>query len=446
MVTTEDGGWGDFDPRLDAVMQCPYPHYERLRREDPVHQMPGELVGRPGETVFAVSRHDLATQVLLDWRTYSSRFGSPGAAPPEHLRPQLLEIAAQGYRRPPTMLTADPPMHTRYRRLVAKAFSPRRVSQLEPAIGEICDDLVEQLAAVPAGTTVDLLPAFCVPIPTRTIAHALGVPQERYADFKRWADASVAAIGTQLDDEGWLASARGVVELQQYFAAELDVRRADPRDDLLTDLLRARLAPEDLVDDGITDEAGEPGAVDGSPLTVEEILSVVQQLQVAGSETTASLIADAVLVLSGQPDAWDRLGEDRRFTATVVEECLRLASPNLGLFRIVTTDTELGGVPIPKGSTIWVLFGAANRDDAVFADPDRFDPVREHLGAHLAFGKGIHYCIGAPLARLEAQIGLAALSRRFAAVTPVDPGSLRYGSSCILRGLTSLPVTLTPRG
>jgi cytochrome P450 len=445
MAITDDGGSGEFDPRLDAVMQCPYPHYERLRREDPVHRMPGELVGRPGETVFAVTRHDLATQVLLDWRTYSSRFGSPGAAPPEHLRPQLLEIAAQGYRRPPTMLTADPPMHTRYRRLVAKAFSPRRVSQLEPAIGEICDDLVDQLATVPPGATVDLLPAFCVPIPTRTIAHALGVPQERYADFKRWADASVAAIGTQLDDEGWLAAARGVVELQQYFAAELEQRRVEPRDDLLTDLLRARLAPEELAEAGDDVTVDDAGPVDGSPLTVEEMLSVVQQLQVAGSETTASLIADAVLLLAGHPDAWDRLAEDRRFANVVVEECLRLASPNLGLFRIVTTDTELEGVPIPAGSTMWVLFGAANRDEAVFAEPDAFDPAREHLGAHLAFGKGIHYCIGAPLARLEAQVALAALSRRFAAVTPVDPGSLRYRSSCILRGLDALPVTLTAR-
>ncbi len=443
MVDIDRAVTEEFDPRLDDVMQCPYPHYARLRRDDPVHQMPGELVGRPGETVYAVTRHDLATQVLLDWRTFSSRFGSPGAMPPEHLRSQLLEIAKEGYHRPPTMLTADPPLHTRYRRLVSKAFSPRRVSQLEPAIVEICDDLVEQLAAVPSGQTVDLVPTFCVPIPTRTIAHALGVPQERYADFKRWADASVAAIGTQLDDEGWIAAARGVVELQQYFAAELEQRRAEPRDDLLTDLLRARLAPDELADGD--DPVESAGSVDGSPLTMEEMLSVVQQLQVAGSETTASLIADAVLVLAHHPEAWDRVADDRRYANTVVEECLRLASPNLGLFRIVTADTELAGVPIPAGSTIWVLFGAANRDESVFADPDAFDPSREHLGAHLAFGKGIHYCIGAPLARLEAQVALGALARRFAAVTPVDPDSLRYGSSCILRGLTALPVTLTPR-
>lgn len=420
-----------FDPRRAEVMQCPFAHYDRLRSDEPVHRMAGEMVGRPGETVYAVTRYDLASEVLGDWRTYSSRFGTPGSAPPAHLLDELREIAAQGYSRPPTMLTADPPVHTRYRRLVSKAFTPRRVAELAPTIEAICADLCDRMDALTSEhDTVDLLDGFCVPIPTRTIAAALGVPQERAADFKRWADASIASIGAELDDDGWRAAARGVVELQQFFAAEFEARRAEPRDDLLTALIEVRLSPDD--------------EVEGEPLSMNELISVVQQLQVAGSETTASMIADAVVFLDGSPD-WDRLADDAEHTRAVVEEALRLSSPNQGLFRLATVDTELGGVPIPEGSTIWVLFGAANRDPAEYPDPESLDPTRPRIAQHLAFGRGPHYCIGAPLARLEATNALAELSRRYARVEVIEPDSLRYRSSSILRGLERLEVRLHPR-
>lgn len=420
-----------FDPRRAEVMQCPFPHYDRLRAGEPVHRMAGELVGRPGETVHAVTRYDLASEVLSDWRTYSSRFGTPGAAPPPHLLEELRAIAAQGYGRPPTMLTADPPVHTRYRRLVSKAFTPGRVAELAPTIEAICTDLCDRLDEwVAAHGSVEMLDGFCVPIPTRTIAAALGIPQDRAADFKRWADASIASIGTQLDDDGWRAAAHGVVELQTFFAAEFEARRSEPRDDLLTALLDARLSPED--------------GVEGEPLSMGELLSVVQQLQVAGSETTASLIADAVVFLDGRDD-WDRLAEDADHTRAVVEEALRLSSPNQGLFRAVTVDTELGGVPIPAGSTMWVLFGAANRDPDEYPDPERLDPGRPRIAQHLAFGRGPHYCIGAPLARLEATIALTVLARRYARVEVVEPDALEYRSSFILRGLEHLEVRLHPR-
>ncbi len=419
-----------FDPRDDAVMQCPYPHYARLRVDDPVHFVPGEWVGRPGADVYAVARYDLVSHVLGDWRTFSSRFGTPGAAPPAHLLPQLQEIAARGFRRPATMLTADPPDHTRYRRLVSKAFTPRRVAELAPAIQATVDRLCDTVDGF-EGTPFDFVEVVCVPIPTRTIAAALGVPDDRFADFKRWADASVASIGRRLDDDGWLASAEGVVELQRYFADELEDRRAAPRDDLLTALLDARLTPED--------------GVEGEPLSMEEMISIVQQLQVAGSETTASLIADAVLLLADQPAEWDRMATEPERPARVVEEALRLASPNQGLFRIVTEDTELGGVRVPKGATLWILFGSANRDDAMFPEPERFDPDRPHLQQHLAFGRGPHYCVGAPLARLEATIALRTLAQRYAQIEPIDPSAVRYAPSCILRGLERLDVRALPR-
>lgn len=417
-----------FDPRDEAFIQCPYPHYAALRAEGGVHEIDGESVGRRGQRVFAVSRHDLAIEVLADWRTWSSRVGSPSAVPPPHLIEQLRAIARGGVRAAATMLTADPPVHTRYRRLVSKAFTQRRVAELGPTIRAICDDLVDGFDGFD-GSPLDLHAAYCVPIPARTIAAALGVPQERFADFKRWADAGVAAIGRELDDQGWIDSANGVVEMQQYFAAELEHRREYPADDLLTDLLAARLTPDD--------------GVEGEPLSMPELISIVQQLQVAGSETTASLIADAVVLLADRPDVWQRLADEPESAAAVVEECLRLASPNLGMFRIATTDTELGGVQIPEGAALWVLFGSANRDDTVYADPDELRPGRAE--AHLAFGRGVHFCVGAPLARLEAVTALQVLAARFREVRPVDPDALRYAPSCILRGLTSLPVHLTPR-
>jgi cytochrome P450 len=422
---------GSFDPRDAAVMQCPYPHYAALRSVAPVFELPGEWVGRPGERVFAVSRYDDVVKVLADWHTFSSKFGSPGAPPPAHLRDRLKEIASRGWVRPATMLTADPPVHTRYRRLVAKAFTPRRVAELAPTIAQICDDLVADLDRAPGGR-VDLLTQFCVQIPTSTIAVALGVPASRHADFKRWADHSIATIGRQLDDEGWIAAAEGVVELQQYFAAEFEARRVHPADDLLTDLLRAELTPED--------------GVEGGPLELPELLSIVQQLQVAGSETTASLIADAVVLLAGDPAEWARLAAEPDRAGVVVDEALRLASPNQGLFRIVTADTEIDGVAIAAGSTMWVLFGSANRDEAMFgADAAEFDPDRPHVGQHVAFGRGPHYCVGAPLAKLEATIALQILARHFDRIEPVDAAALRYAPSCILRGLTSLPVQLHRR-
>lgn len=425
----------EFDPRQPEVMQCPFPHYEALREHDPVHKMPGAWIGRSAPEIYAVSRYDLVAQILSDPATYSSQVGTPGSNPPAHLLPRLKEIASAGYERPPTMLTADPPVHTRYRRLVSKAFTPRRVAELAPTIATICSELCDGIeAAVASGAeTVDMVEAFSVPIPTRTIAAALGVSQDRFSDFKRWADASVATIGTQLDDEGWLEAARVVVELQQYFAAELESRLAEPRDDLLTDLTRVRLTSDDAAE-----------GVDATPLSMGEMISIIQQLQVAGSETTASLITDAVLLMHQRPDEWAKLRADPDRAGAIVEEALRLSSPNLGMFRITTVDTELAGVSLPRGTTLWILFGSANRDDAAFDHPDDLDPERPHLHQHLAFGRGPHYCIGAPLARLEATIALKTLAQRFERLEVVDTDHLVYGSSAILRGLTGLEVRAVP--
>jgi hypothetical protein len=193
-------------------------------------------LGRPGERIFAVSRHADVKRILHEPATFSSRFGSPAAKPAPELLARLKAVTAEGWPNVPTMLTEDPPVHTRYRHLVSKAFTPKRVSLLEPAIQAICEDLVAGFDRAPR---VDFLNQFAVPVPVRAVAVILEVPETRQADFKRWADSSVAAIGRSITDDERVAAERDIVEQQQYFASELDARRTDPRDDFLTDLLNA---------------------------------------------------------------------------------------------------------------------------------------------------------------------------------------------------------------
>jgi cytochrome P450 len=319
------------------------------------------------------------------------------------------------------MLTEDPPVHTRYRKLVSKAFTPKMVSSLEPRVRALCENLVNGWKGE---KRVDFNRDFGVPLPVTTVAYILGVPDDHQSDFKRWADQSVAAIGRTINDEDRLASQRTIVEQQRWFADQIELRRDDPSDDFLSNLLNARLTEED--------------EIEGDPLSMGEMLSIIRQIQVAGSETTTSLMADAMVRLSHRPEIWEKMKEDPTLIQAVVEEVLRLSSPNQGLFRIATRDAEIRGVTIPKGSAVWAMFGSANRDERVFPNPNEFDPDRKNLHAHLALGKGVHYCLGAALARLEARVGLEALCQRIDSFSVVDEASLRYSPSFILRGLEGL--------
>lgn len=417
-----------FDAGDDAVVQCPYPHYRAMRDEAPVLELDGADFGRPDDRIFAVSRHEDVKRVLHDPATFSSRFGSPAALPSRELLARLKAVDASGWPNVSTMLTEDPPSHTRYRRLVSMAFTPKRIALLEPEITAICRELVAGFDRAPH---VDFLTQFAAPLPVRAVAVVLEVPDTRQADFKRWADSSVAAIGRAISDDERVAAERDIVEQQHYFADELEDRRRSPRDDFLTDLLNAELEPDD--------------EVEGGPLSVAEMLSIIRQIQVAGSETTASLLADLMRLFAEHPDEWERLKEDPSRAALVVEEGLRWASPNQGLFRIVKADTEIAGTPVPAGSTLWVMFGSADHDDRVFDEPEEFRPDRAGLSNHIAFGHGIHFCLGAALARLEAVTALEVLAEHIDTISIAEPESLRYAPSFILRGLEALELDLTYR-
>ena len=415
---------GTFNPFDPAALQCPFPAYARMRSDAPVLHLPA--LG-----MYLVTRHDLVLQVLRDAATYSSRFVVTNVPGNPEARKRLLEVFEQGYPRVSTMLTADQPEHTRYRSFVARAFHPRAIAELEPAIRSIASRLIDSW--IDRGS-IEFVEDFAVPLPVEVIARALNVPDSRLADFKRWSDDSVAGIGTNVSIDERVRAEMGVNEFQRYFAEQIEMRRTEPQDDLLTNLLNAR----------IDDADGDAEVHDRRPLDMAEMLSIVQQLLVAGNETTTKMLTEMMRLLGEHPEQWRLLKDDPARIERIVEETLRLSTPTQGMFRVVTADTELGGCPLPKGSRIVVVFASANRDERLFPDPDGFDPDREHLRDHLAFGKGIHFCIGANLSRLEGRVALEELSKRIDSFTLPESNSFGYFPSFILRGLTRLDVDFEP--
>lgn len=343
-------------------------------------------------------------------------------------RDRFAEVFAEGYPRVPTMLTADQPEHTRYRRLVSRAFHPKVIAELEPVVRAITVRLIDSW--IEKGK-IELVADFAVPLPVEVIAHALNVPDDRLADFKRWSDDSIAGIGTNISLEERLQAERGVNEFQRYFAEQIELRRSEPRDDILTNLLNARIDDEDS---DVTDKR---------PLDMPEMLSIVQQLLVAGNETTTKMLTEMVRLLAEHPDEWAKVKSDPGRIEKVVEETLRLSTPTQGMWRVVARDTELAGVPLKKGSRLIIAFCSANRDEEVFADPDSFDPSRDNVRDNLAFGKGIHFCLGANLSRLEGKVALEELSKRLDTLSLSASNTFDYYPSFMLRGLTRLDVEFT---
>jgi cytochrome P450 len=312
---------------------------------------------------------------------------------------------------------------------VSKAFTPKVIAELEPVIRAITTKLIDSW--IDSGS-IEFVTQFAVPLPVEVIAHALNVPESRMADFKRWSDDSIAGIGTNISLEQRLEAEKGVNEYQHYFAAEFEKRTTEPQDDLLTALLTARIDDDD------------PEVTDKRPLDMPEMLSIVQQLLVAGNETTTKLLTETMRLLANHPEQWRSLQADPSRATNVVEEALRLSTPTQGMFRIATKDHELEGVHIPKGARIVIVFASANRDETLFPDGDSFDPDRAGLRDHLAFGKGIHFCLGAALSRLEGKVALEELARRLDSFTLADSNRFEYFPSFLLRGLTRLDVDIVP--
>ncbi|HVH19392.1 MAG TPA: cytochrome P450 [Myxococcota bacterium] len=404
-----------FDP---AVLASPFEYYRALRAEAPVFRDP--FTG-----VFHVARYDLVLEPMRDFETFSNRFGpamgGPLAASGDDELDRLRAEAVPGVD---TMLTADPPEHRRFRGLVNKAFTPRRVDALEPAIEKLCGELIDAFAA---DGRCELLSQLAVPLPLSVIADQLGVPRADLPKFKRWTDGFTAQLSGLATGEDAREAVRRIVEFQGYFAARIEEAKRAPREDILSDLVRAR--------------------VDGErPLDLPETLSILQQLLVAGNETTASAIAEGLLLLIRHPEQLRLVREDPSLVPNLVEEVLRLATPTASMWRKAKRDVQLGGVAIPAGSMLLLRFASANRDETRFADPDRFDVRRANASEHLAFGHGIHFCIGASLARKEMRIAFRALLDRFDALRlAAGRPEPSYKPSVLLRGLGELHLEFARR-
>lgn len=400
-----------FDSMSPATMQDPFPFYRALQEQAPVYH-------DPGTDSYLISRYGDVMEAIHDPKRFSSAVGPITKLPPQ----PALEVLLSGHLPVPTLLTADPPEHIRYRLLVGRAFAPRRVKGLEEPIRRVADDSVDRF--IERGS-MELVADFAVPFPLTLIADQLGVPREDMPEFKRWADDNVAFLGGMISDERYLECAHSIIEYQKYFEKKIEECRAQPRDGILSDVVNASI-------DGV------------EPLGVAELLSIFQQIIVAGHETTTSAFAGIMRLLLENPDQLALVQRDRSLVPAMVEEGLRLASPTQTMFRLATEDVEVAGVKIPEGSRVAVMYGAANRDPSVFPDPDRFDVRRPNAKSHLAFGHGEHYCIGAGLARAELTIGFETLVERLRSPRLAAHNDFAHHPSFILRGLKALHVEFDP--
>jgi cytochrome P450 len=406
------------DPFAEEFQQFPFATLARLREQAPVHPM-----AEPGW--YIVTTMDLARQVLTDPGRFSNQVSRRTAPPPE-VADQVDEIRSRGFPYVPTLLLNDPPAHTRYRRIVQKAFTPRALTWMEPLVADVTEELA---ASLPDSTRIDFIGAFALPLPVWAISRVLRLSDERRDDVRRWTDAATATIGAQLPSERWPAVERDLLDYQLSIAAELEQRQREPGDDLLSLL--------------VTSAADTPAGEE--PLGIAELVSLTRELMVAGNESSLRLLADIVWQLDANPDEWDRVRTDPARADKIVEEAVRLASPSAAVFRRVVADTTLGGVPLPAGSTLVVSLLSANRDEAVFPNRDHFDPDRPPTQRHIAFGQGIHACIGNVLARMEARHAVQALARHVERIDVIRDEPLRYLPSLIVRGLVALPVRVRRR-
>ncbi len=396
----------EFNPFSPENRLDPYPHYHALRAEDPVHYW-------PLSQGWVLTRYADVVSVLRDPRVSADRTRSTMSQilGPPPIPEEFLDTFEAIQRR--SMLTMDPPDHTRLRRLVTKAFTPRMVESLRPRIEQIVADL---LAAVGDGK-MDLIRDLAYPLPVTVIAEMLGVPIEDRATFKRWSEELLVLTEPFVPIEGALHSA---AEMRRYLEGVYAERRRQPRNDLISALVA-------------TDE-------DGDVLTEQELFAMCLLLLIAGHETTTNLIGNAVLALLRHPDERRRLQADPTLMRNAIEEFLRYDSIVQATARVATEDLEVGGKAIRTGEFIILVLGAANRDPAEFPDPDRLDVCRQDI-QHVAFGNGIHFCLGAQLARTEALIALDALLRRYPRFEG-DHDQLHYKTTALLRGLQSLPLAL----
>lgn len=388
-----------YNPLSPHVYLDPYPTYARLRTTDPVHWSP--LMDS-----WVIARYQDADAILRDHKRFSNDA--------RNRRAQRLRVTS-GVPSDPNMLVLDPPDHTRLRALVSKAFTPSAIAALEPRIRAIVGDLLDHIADP---TSFDLIETIAYPLPVIVMAELLGVPPEERAQFKRWSDQRARVLEPTITPRERQDAIQAAKAFDAYFRDVIEVRRRDPRDDLISTLVAI-------------EEAGDT-------LSPYELLIMLRLLLIAGNETTTNLIGNGMLALLRHPEQLHMLKENLSLIPSAIEELLRYDTPVQLDGRTIMEDMDFKGRPWQRGQGVVLLLGSANRDPEVFHDPDRLDITRNEA-SHIAFGRGIHHCLGAPLARLEGRIAFEALLERFSDIHLLTEHP-SFKDNVVLRGLKTLPL------
>ncbi len=394
------------DPFAPEQRENPYPVYRELRDHQPVYRL--EELG-----FSLLSRFADVSEALSNPGLYSSAQGM-GAGMGAGSSPMAALMS--------TLISTDPPRHDRLRALVSRAFTPRRIAALEPRIREIASELIDSFSD---RQSCDLVEEFTGPLPTIVIAELLGVPAEDHKFFKERTNSLLNSVGASrlrrpADAPDLAAMAAPALELVQYLRDIYDKRRVERRDDLMSALLDAE--------------------IEGERLTDPELMGFAFLLLIAGNETTTNLISNALVLLCDHPDQYELLRSDPALLPFAIEEFLRFESPVPGIARALTADTTLHGETLPAGERVFLLFGAANRDERQFEEPDRFDVMRKPT-QHLALGFGTHFCLGASLARLEARVAFEELMLRVPDFAVIRERAVRNAG--MIRGYAELPTELS---
>ena len=401
------------------VLRDPAPYYVALREHGPVWR-------EPHKGVFMLSGIDEILEAYTDHERFSAIVGPLGPlvmVPQPDQGESWAEVIERRRHEVPMgdqLMTLDPPKHTRHRALAGRLFTPRRLQENEEFIWTLADELIDEFAD---RGEVEFSAAYAKPFTLLVIADLLGVPREDHETFRGWLGGERGNVG---DPEGRHVGDQVFANLEPYFTRYIEQRRASPRDDVMSRLATVRFP-------------------DGELPEVIDVVRLATVFFAAGQETTARLLSTGMRFLCEQPALAEELRSDPGAIPNFVEECLRLEGPIKGSFRLALHDTSIAGVPIPAGSMLMAVIGAANRDPRVFEDPDRFDPKRSNARRNIAFGHGEHFCPGASLARTEARISFERLLARLDDLQLVDPGALSYAETFIIRGLNDLPMRFRRR-
>ena len=402
------------------ILADPYDFYEEQRAKSPVFL--DEASG-----AYVVLDYDLISEAVGRLDDFSNNFnaqlsGGKSAADLDNDE-ELQAILSTGYPQVDTLLTADQPTHTRFRKLVNLAFSMPKVNKLEDSIREMSNRLIDGF--IDKGEC-EFMEEYAVPMPVQIIAGQLGLDHADAGTVKRWTNAFVDRLSGMMTRERQLETAREVVEFQHVLKANMDDRRKEAKSDILSDLVNARVDGERPLDDA-------------------ESLSIVQQLMVAGNETTTAALGEGVRLFASNPDQYKKIQDDPSLIPNAVEEVLRMSSGSSGIWRVMHRDAELGGVTLPKGAMVMMRYHAANRDPKHFENPNEFRVDRKNARTHLAFGKGIHMCVGNMLSRKEMTVSFQQFAERMDNIRIREGAELVYPPNMMLRGLTSLPIEFDKR-